>query len=107
MRKAKSIPAETPAEVKTGSVRVKRISLRILVLSAASRRKSNARQWVVDSRPSNNPAFPRRLEPVQTDAVIFVFAYISAIHFKRVSFFTSLRVPQPPGTRSRSRFGQL
>jgi hypothetical protein len=36
MRKAKSIPAETPAEVNIGSVKVKRTSSRILVLGAGS-----------------------------------------------------------------------
>jgi hypothetical protein len=36
MRKAKSIPAETPAEANIGSVKVKRTSSRILVLGAGS-----------------------------------------------------------------------
>ena len=105
MRKAKSIPAETPAEVNTGSQSKKNV-YRILVLGAASRRKSKPRQWVVDSRLSNSPAFPRP-EPVQTEAVILVFAYLSAIYPKRTLFFTSLCVPQLPGIISRSRFGQL
>ncbi|HEY9492158.1 MAG TPA: hypothetical protein VIP56_09245, partial [Nitrososphaeraceae archaeon] len=68
IRNARSIPAETPAEVKIGSTIVNRTSLRILVLGAASCRKSKARQWVVASRPSNNPALPSRLEPVHTEA---------------------------------------
>jgi len=65
-----------------------------------------ARQWVVDSRPFNH-ALPRRLEPVRTEAVMLVFADVSAMHLKRVSFFTSLRVQRPLGTIRRSSFGQL
>jgi hypothetical protein len=56
-----------------------------------------ARQWVVDSRPFNNPALPRIPAPVQTEAVILVFADVSTMHLKRVSFFTCLRVQRPPG----------
>ena len=41
MRKDKSIPAETPAEVNTRSARVNKTS-RIFVLGADWRRKSNA-----------------------------------------------------------------
>ncbi|MGH9975309.1 MAG: hypothetical protein ACRD8Z_05665, partial [Nitrososphaeraceae archaeon] len=60
IRKAKSIPAETPADVKFVSTKVKRTSFRIFALGAALRRNSNARQCVVASRPSSNPILPRR-----------------------------------------------
>jgi len=106
IRRARSIPAETPAEVNIGSSKVNRRSSRILAVGAAPRKKSKVLQWVVASRPSNKPAFPRRLEPVHTEAVSLVLVAWAAIYFMRVLFFTSLRVPQPPGTISKSRTGQ-
>jgi hypothetical protein len=106
IRKAKSIPAETPADVKIGSAKVKRGNLkRIFALGEALRRKSNARQCVVASRPSNSPALPRRLDPVHTDAVSFVCATRSAILFKNLTSFISIRVPHPPGIINKSSFG--
>src|SRR5438067_11015956 len=71
---------QKPLQRQIPTLKVKRTSTCILVLGAASRRKSKPRQWVVDSRPSNSPAFQRRLKPVQTEAAILVFAYLSAIY---------------------------
>lgn len=107
MRRAKSIPAEMPADVKIGSTNVNRTSFLIFALGATSRRKSNVRQWVVASRPSSNPARPRRPAPVHTEAVSLVLAAVFAIQFRRLTFLISLRVPHPPGTISKSSSGQL
>lgn len=106
IRSDMSIPAETPADVKIGVCKVNRTFLRILALGAASRRKWNARQWVVASYPSSNPALPISDEPVHTEAVSLVLVARSAIQFSRLVFFISVRVPQPPGTTSKSRSGQ-
>src|ERR671920_2027295 len=76
----------------------------MLALGADSRRKSKAFQWVVAMRPSNNPAFPRRQEPVQTDAVNGVSDACLEIQRTSFAFPTSLRVPLPPGTTNKSNF---
>lgn len=82
IRRAKSIPAEIPADVKIGSTKLNRTSFLIFALGAASRRKSNVRQWVVASRPFSNPAHPSRPAPVHTEAVSLVLAALIAIQLE-------------------------
>ncbi len=105
IRNAKSIPAATPAEVNIGSSKVNCTSFFMWAFGAQEDRKSNARQWVVAFRPSSNPAFPKRLEPVHTDAVNLVLEALLKIHLTRVALCTSLRAPKPPGTISKSNSG--
>ena len=66
-----------------------------------------ARQWVVDSRPFNNPALPRILEPVQTEAVILVFADVSTIAPQEGIILYLFTCSAATGTIRRSRFGQV
>jgi hypothetical protein len=104
---AMSIPAEMPAEVKRFPSSTKCNCLSTVVAGNSSCIQSRDRQCVVALFPLRSPALPNNRAPVQTDVKISTCLERSAIHVRTRSLPISLLVPQPPGTTSTSKFGQL
>src|SRR3989454_2804425 len=103
---AMSMPAETPEEVTNFPSSTQRATL-----TQVTRGPWSATHWkkallVVARRPSRRPARARSAAPVQTEVTISASAARRASQSSSVRFSTSSRVPIPPGTRSRSRWGQ-
>ena len=105
-RRAMSIPAEMPAEVRTPPSSTTCSSSTTVTAGNHARISPRTRQCVVARLPSSRPALPRSSEPVQTEASVGTARPRSATQAISASFAISRRVPQPPGTTSTSSGGQ-
>ncbi len=105
--RARSIPAEMPADVSTLPTSTTCFSRSTLTSGNAAARRSRLRQCVVAGLPASTPATPSRNDPVHTDVTHFAPAACDFTHATTAGLLTCSRVPHPPGTTSTSSGGQL
>ncbi len=101
-----SIPAETPADVTTPSSTTRRPGCTLTVGSRRVKRSSDP-QCVVARRFLSRLARASTSAPVHTEVTRRAAAATRATHSSVSASSSSARVPNPPGTTSRSIGGAL